>query len=183
MTGGKFSADVLEKYPEVPLEDLAETLKNAGISDVQTDKNYKTLSVYHYKKEKEFYFFFNTSLSETISTEVTLRENGVFGLYDAMSDRWYKADQKGSSFRLELKPYESVVLAVDPDHGLEENLKARSTGAVDISGSWQFRMCPAGSKEWTEMEEMDSLRPVSEKYRDFSGAALRCGYYGCADRR
>lgn len=169
VTGGKFSADVLEKYPAVPLEELADTLRNAGIFDIQTENKYKTLSVYHYKKEKDFYYFFNTSLSETISTEVTLRENGCFGMYDAMTDRWYKADQKGSSFRLELKPYESVVLAVDPDHGLEENLKARSTGAVDISGSWKFRMCPAGSKEWTEMEEMDSLRPVSEKYRDFSG--------------
>ena len=30
-------------------------------------------------------------------------------------------------------------------------------------------MCAAGNGSWTETEELESLRPVSEKHKDFSG--------------
>ena len=30
-------------------------------------------------------------------------------------------------------------------------------------------MCAAGNGSWTETEELDSLRPVSEKHKEFSG--------------
>lgn len=169
VTGGAYSVDVLEKYPTVKLEELADVLKQSEVYDMQTDKECKTLSAYHYKKDKDYYFFFNTSLSDTISTEVTLKESGRFGMYDAMADRWYEAEQNGSSVHLELKPYESVVLAVEPDQKLAEKQSILSTKATDISSGWKFRMCAAGNGSWTETEELESLRPVSEKHKEFSG--------------
>ena len=169
VTGGAYSAQVLDKYPAVRLEELADTLKKSGVCDIQTDKEYKNLSVYHYRKDKDIYFFFNTSLSDTITAKVTLKEQGIYGFYDAMTDKWHKAEQSGDSIRLELKPYESVVLAVSPECEPEECFKGTVTEAEDISAGWKFRMCAAGSGSWTEAEELDSLHPVSEKYRDFSG--------------
>ena len=169
VTGGAYSADELEKYPVIRLEKLADTLKKSGIYDIQTDKECKTLSAYHYKKDKDYYFFFNTSLSDMISAKVTLKESGRFGMYDALADRWYETEQNGSSVRLELRPYESIVLAVEPDQELTEKQSVLSTKALDISNGWKFRMCAAGTDDWTELEELDSLRPVSEKHKDFSG--------------
>ncbi len=165
----KNGMECLLQYPVVPLSELAETLKKQGIYDVRLHKEDKNLGVYHYKKDKDIYFFFNTSLSETVKSKVTLPEAGEYGTYDAFQDKWYKLAHKDGTFELQLKPYESMILMIHPDHELEELLDRKNIEEIDISKEWELELCGAGTDKKAEVLKLAELLPVSMKYKDFSG--------------
>lgn len=163
------SPDLAEQgYRTVPLDKLADKLREMNIADAVPEKECRELMVYHYRKDREIYFFFNTSLSETIREKITLPVTGNYARYDAMAEKWYDIEQDGNAFELTLKPYESMVVVVDPE-AVPEKKKQKVTGTVDISEGWEVRLCKAGDHSESKTLQMDVLVPVSQNYKDFSG--------------
>ena len=159
----------LERYPVIRLEKLAAWLNQKGVSDVTLEKECRNLVSYHYKKERDIYFFFNTSLSDEIRERITLPVAGTYGEYRALEDTWYEVPQNGNSFMLELKPYESMILVADPEHELRKKPGGDIVEETDISDGWELTLYETGKSGEGEKEELDRLIPVSEWHRDFSG--------------
>lgn len=76
------------------LPKLAETLKGRGIYDISLAAEERNLIYYHYQKQNDIYFLFNTSLSETIETTVSFREKQMAVVYEGMKDCYYPLKQK-----------------------------------------------------------------------------------------
>ena len=160
---------LLQRYPVISLEELAGWLKQKGVSDVIPEKECRNLVVYHYKKEQDIYFFFNTSLSAEIRERVTLPASGTYGEYRALEDTWYEVPRNGNSFELLLKPYESMILVVDPERNLRKKPGGNIVDETDISSGWELTLYETGKSGEGEKEELNTLLPVSERHRDFSG--------------
>ena len=127
---------------------------------------------YHYKKEQDIYFFFNTSLSAEIrerSHAASLPEHtentGRLRIHGM------KCPSNGNSFELpELKPYESLILVADPEHATSGKSQAGISWKRQIFPSgWELTLYETGKSGEGEKEELDTLLPVSERHRDFSG--------------
>lgn len=109
---------------QVPSEcqDFAEKvdLKNlpfilASYRSVVTDKTVPDLTTYEYQlNDGKAWMFFNESVNTSVSTNVVLNSNKELAIYDAMDNQLYKFNPRvqrdQSSFLLNLRPYESVVI-------------------------------------------------------------------------
>lgn len=155
-----------QRYEAVPLEKLAEKLHEMGISDAVTEKECRNLMIYHYRKEQDIYFFFNTSLSEEIREKITLPVDGNYVEYDAMQEKWYDIDQNKNTFELVLKPYESMVLFVEPEI-ISQRKRKKVMEEMDISDGWEVTLRTTEEKQ--KVMHMDTLIPVSQVFSDFSG--------------
>lgn len=102
------------ELPVIPLEQIAEELKKQKMYDILVSEEEKSLLYYHYRKEEDIYFLFNTSLSETIETEVLIPEQTELICWDAWKDTYVTVEQKdipeGRKVAVKLKPYESLIL-------------------------------------------------------------------------
>ena len=84
------------------------------------------------RKGKQFYMFFNESLSETVQTEVVFKEGGYIYQYDAFEDNLMKVAVRGidaknaDSVHLSLMPYESAVYIISQEPlAVEEKWKGK----------------------------------------------------------
>lgn len=160
----------LKRYPVVSLEELPERVKNVCGVDACCEKETKHLAVYHYKTERDIYFFMNTSLSETVETEVTLPVVGTWGEYDPWKDVWKEAPVKDSKLSLKLKPYESMILWDCPAETHISNATEEPTAELDISSDWKVTLEEIGyMAEIKECIKMQELIPISVSYPTFSG--------------
>lgn len=168
-----------KKVPQLPiitLEELPKEMRKQGMYEILTEKKEKNLLYYHYKKEEDIYFLFNTSLSEQIDTKVFIPEHAQLICWDAWRDRYVSVEQtecaEGKVVPLKLNPYESIVLMtnnrekkVETERELSDQYKV-----LDISEHWL--VSKAKSLKYPSFSEhmvMETLRPVSEDDPEFSG--------------
>lgn len=163
--------DFLNRCPVVGLDELPGALRALGCSDLVIAHPCKDLLVYHYRKDGDIYFVMNTSLSQTVDVNVTLPVEGSVGNLDLWEDRWSCAGEGGKPFRLTLRPYESRLLAVNPDAVLE--MPTAPADELDLSFDWvlSLRECGNGGMS-VDGIAMDALKPVSASCPSFSGEMI-----------
>lgn len=173
----------VEQIPEgvpgcecVPLGELGKIVRRKGYEDIRSSEEAKSLIYYHYEKDASLYFLFNTSLSETVKTEITFRETASALQYDGLKDAYYQVPQRqdgsGIVIPLELAPYESAVLmfGVDPEEVLPAKASDVWTKEQDISSDWQVsRVRAIDYPDFQGGENMKELVPVSDVDSEFAG--------------
>lgn len=164
------------ELPVIPLEQIAEELKKQKMYDILVSEEEKSLLYYHYRKEEDIYFLFNTSLSETIETEVLIPEQTELICWDAWKDTYVTVEQKdipeGRKVAVKLKPYESLILMTNHS-GREvqsQEVLPETCDVMDLSNGWNFSK--GRSAEYPDFSKpvyVEKLRPVSAKEPQFSG--------------
>ncbi len=166
----------------VALSELAAELKARGFTDIAVDTEFKSLSFYHYNKDRQIFVFQNESATEVFSGTVTLPTAEPMVYYDAMEDIYELADMREAAegqtkVALELQPGECVVIleqkniACDVKHwSFREQLAGLESR--DISEDWTVSLVK--SKEYPQFpagEMVHELKPVSDDKPTFSGIA------------
>ena len=167
----------MSEIPVVALADLPDWMWERGLFELRTDHFQPSLLSYHYSKDEEIYFFFNTSLSETVKTALTLPIEEKLVVYDAQSGKCYPlachTAKEGSCLMLELAPYEHLVVMTNRAGLPVEQESERPDGEwnrMNLSADWRFSW--ARSIEYPKMSEEEAwqtLCPVSRRMPQFSG--------------
>ena len=136
----------------IALSELAGELKARGFSDIAVDTEFKDLSFYHYKKDRQIFVFQNESAADVFCGKVTLPTAEPVVYYDAMEEVYELADFHESEgnieVSLELQPGECVVIleqkniVCDAKHkSFREQLDGLESR--DISADWTVSLVKA----------------------------------------
>lgn len=167
----------LAEIPVVSLRGLPDWLDSHEFAEIRTADFQPSLLCYHYRKEEDLYFLFNTSLSKTVHTQLFLPTQEELVVYDVDSGNRYsltqKQTEKGVEIPLELPPYAHLLLTTNRA-GLPVEVSsekpAENWKKMDLSHDWQFSC--ARSLEYPHMSEEEpclELEPVSRRMPHFSG--------------
>lgn len=163
----------------VALPDLAAEMKARGFRDIAVDREFKELSFYHYKKDREIFVFQNESAFDTFSGTVTLPTKEPVVYYDAMDDIYELAQMRkvGEKIEvlLELQPGECVVI-------LEQKNIVCNVSHTPFTKQLEGLECKDISKGWTvstgkakdypefpEGKYVDGLKDISDEKPSFAG--------------
>ena len=173
------NGDTEKKVPElqiIPLEKLADILKEQKMYDILVEKEEKNLLYYHYRDREDIYFLFNTSLSETVQTDILLPEHTELIRWDAWKNIYSSVEQtestEGMKISLKLAPYESVILMTNHEkrETEPEKILPKQDEMVDISDGWTLQKARSAEyPNFSDMVKMDTLVPVSASDPEFSG--------------
>lgn len=173
------SADVYDKLMRscrvIRLADLAPDLKASGKYDISLSSEAKNLLYYHYNSDEDIYFLFNSSVSESIKTEITLKSSETFVAYDGWKDEYRMIPQQTEGGRttlaITLAPYESLMLTTNRKVNavcVSETIAV--TDSMDISADWEFAMAKAlDYPKMSESMKLEKLIPVSQIDFEFAG--------------
>lgn len=160
----------------VKLEQLQDYFMESDVWDMKCDTEQKNLVYYHYKKEDDIYFLFNTSLSEDVNTKIMIKTDKKAVRYDIQKDCYYEIPQSHNGemteLQIVLKPYESILLVMKDE--VPENLVTEQAitaeASMDISENWAFSKTRAINYPFFGEEQMlEKLVPVSSFAPEFAG--------------
>lgn len=161
----------------VALRNLASYLRCKGIGEIKLSTPSAHLLAYHYRTHQDIFCLFNTDLSETIDTQITLPIQGDLVRYDAMANHVYPVQHKNGTLHLHLGPYESLVLLAGDVQGLLPEDTAGSAMApkqpkqvLDLSRDWAVSKVSALQyPDFSAPEQVETLAPITAETPDFSG--------------
>lgn len=165
----------------IALSELAGELKARGFSDIAVDTEFKDLSFYHYKKDRQIFVFQNESAADVFCGKVTLPTSEPVVYYDAMEEVYELADfhevEGNLEVSLELHPGECVVILEQKNivcNAKHKSFREQLDGleSRDISADWTVSLVKA--KEYPQFPEgkmVHELNPVSDEKPTFSGIA------------
>lgn len=163
----------------VALSDLAAEMKAKGFLDIAVDREFKELSFYHYKKDREIFLFQNESAFDTFCGTVTLPTKESVVYYDAMEDVYELAQMRkagdGTEVSLELQPGECVVLLEQKN--IVCNVKHKpftkqleGLECKEISKGWTVSIGKAKDyPQFPEGKYVDELKDISNEKPSFAG--------------
>ncbi|MDQ0222427.1 hypothetical protein [Streptococcus moroccensis] len=128
-------------YEVVDLSQLTNTLAN--MTDIILETAFPDLVYYHYQKsEKDYYLFFNESLSEIVNSKVyfsNIEGNPV--AYDAYLDKYSSV----IDHRLILKPYETIMWVFGEDgRGIDIDVPRNNFEMLlPLKGKWEVSLSSA----------------------------------------
>ncbi len=163
----------------VALPDLAAEMKARGFLDIAVDREFKELSFYHYKKDREIFVFQNESAYDTFCGTVILPTNESVVYYDAMEDAYELAQMRkvgdGTEVLLELQPGECVVILEQKNivcnvRHTPFTKQLEGMECEDISKGWTVSMVKAKDyPEFLEGKYADELKAISDEKPSFAG--------------
>ncbi len=157
-----------EAVETIRLKELGPALRGEGFFEITVEQFVPQLRYYHIRHEGlDVYMFFNEHPLRAVDTGVWLPQQGRLTLYDAYRNKAADAsavsDGTGSSFRLQLAPFEAViVLAGAAAEQLETAAIPRAAGEGRVlSGPWAVELAtseqyPAFTK-WKSLSELTDL--------------------------
>lgn len=161
------------------LSELAAEMKARGFADIKVDRDFKDLSFYHYKKDRQIFVFQNESAFDTFCGAVTLPTKEAVVYYDAMEDLYELAETKnvenGIEVSLELQPGECVVILEQKNivcDVMHKSFTQKLEGleCKDISGDWTVSMVRAKEyPKFPEGKKAAELKAVSDEHPSFAG--------------
>lgn len=158
-----------ENVEVIPLEDLAEIMKNNGFYDIQVKNNQPYLRYYHVQhQEMDVYMLFNEHPIQKVETELELSGTGKVVFYDAYQNIIMdaKAQVKGekSLVSINLAPFETVVVIVGTDFAeieISTDLKKLQTEKL-VEGPWVLSTAKAEQyPDFTSWGQLESLTDIS----------------------
>lgn len=167
----------------VALENLAETLKDAGYYEVALGEYFKDLSVYHYVKDRNIFMLQNESATDAFEGEITLPTKkklcimtGLNGKKEELPGK-VQGDQITTYIRLE--PAEScVIMDADEakDHPLYNSVKEVIDSCSDVialDANWAVSKTKMIDYPiFGEKEMVETLVPISDREPNFAGVLL-----------
>lgn len=173
---GDIKNSLINSSRVIKLKDLATDLRKYGKFDLSLDQNASSILYYHYNSDEDIYFIFNTSLSQRVTREITLKTTETFVVYDGWRDEYHEILQDAingvTRILIDLAPYESIVLTTNRGDNTIKN-KETSSGSmnlIDISKDW--KLSTARAIEYPKMTEthcLNKLCPVSNINFEFAG--------------
>ncbi len=159
--------------PVLPLEQLANWLKEQNIPEVKAEPAFPMLRYLHYREEKELYLFTNENMSETYHGIVTVPTVGTAYAYDVWKNeiKWIKTEgtARGTSITIDLPPYQSLVVIFDQ---AEEELREATQLDKEMLLKDGWSLSFAKSKEYPEFQDAQRIAAfenVGLFHPDFSG--------------
>lgn len=175
----EYMENIINACEVIGLHQLTEYLHSLEIYDIKALTRCKNLTYYHYKKEEDIYLLFNTSLWETVETEVIFREDKTFVQYNVMNKNKKIVKQRKDNGRtiipIKLAPYESIVLTTSELEYLEEDIdvldsKEINVKQIDISNDWYFsKVRSIDYPNFEKQNLINTLQSVAEFEPEFSG--------------
>lgn len=169
----------LEYCQVVPLDELAEEMKRNGFTDIVSDTEFKDLSFYHYKKDRQIFLFQNESALASYKGNVFLPTKEAVVYYDAMEDVYEVAEYEvvGDKLKLslELTPGECVVILEQKEIAcdiIHKSFNRQVEGMIseDLSDNWRVAMVRSIEyPAFPEGTETEILKPVSDENPSFAG--------------
>lgn len=168
----------------VPLQALSEELKAQGHYEVEVDQEFKKLSFYHYRTDRDIVVLFNESAEQVFQGRVRLPIPSEPVYYSAMTEKYETADyecaadQNGQNcvrVYLELEPGESCVLMEKKEISCGEEHRSfrqqtENCEAIDLSCGWNVSKVKAKAyPEFLEGAETETLEPISKTEPPFAG--------------
>lgn len=149
--------DLDSGYQVVQLSDLATYL--ASVADITLSEEFPRLVYYHYQKEEiHYYLFFNESLSKTVETTVSFKDNlGQAYSYDAYHDTFTKVKKN----YLILKPYETClwIFGKTPEAVMKD---IEITHQSKLSTDWKVSFADSLSyPNFHEVTNLQTLMPLN----------------------
>lgn len=165
--------DWQEEKPEaVNLKDLAETLRHAGLAEIQCRDEEPFLRCCHIRKGgTDYYMVVNQEPWRDINTEIIFPESRSACIYDVMGDRLLPVPcvrtEGKTAVQISLRQYESR-LYVFEDCGSTENTQGKHPVSCNTAAvKWRMLCCPDTPKEQefviTELGDVSAL-PGMERY-------------------
>lgn len=152
----KNKAELHSQAEVVALEELSQ--KMAVHVELQLDQEFPGLVYYHYQKDgKDYWMFFNESLSETVNTKVNFASNqGRTIAYDAYKDCFKVVNDN----QLVLEPYQTIVWVFGEENELDEEVQA--SHELLLSANWQVDLADAQSyPNFEPVTTMSALKPIN----------------------
>ena len=180
-SGSAEDTEALGRVPVVPLESLAEKLREIGAGKLTLTPAASFVTVYHYKKDGQVLMLVNESAQHAFDGSLEVESDKDFVYYDAAEDGYEEAQCSGNEgkvkIRIRLQPGESCLLmekrdgiAVRGEHPDVSERIAECGEFIDLSGDWEVQCTKSGkgspAGEWKKMQE---LTPISDADPDFSG--------------
>lgn len=152
----------------IQLSLLSLKLIRMGIRDIlYPESSEPSLHQYHYVKNgRDFWMLMNSSLSETVETDIHVPGGHTYALYDAMDEKSVKIHPEGGCFRLTLPPYGSTILVADPEKA-EEQTGFTETQTIPLS-VFELTLNEIGAGKPVCISDFIP-EAVSSRFRDFSG--------------
>ncbi len=159
----------LKEYPE----NVAELVKNPQLAnlselpdileestEIRLSKYYPELVYYHYQKnDKDYWMFFNESLSQTIDAQVyfSFSEKPSYA-YEAYDD----VKKEIVNNQLILAPYQTIVWVFDNENHTEISQEEKSNLDEALTPNWEIEL--ASAKEYPKFNvigKMAKLKPIN----------------------
>lgn len=126
---------------------------NENLRTVHITGEYPHLNVYEYvNRDGKIWMFFNEDINSSTETEITVESGKRIMAYDAFENALYDIDQTSengkTSFRLTLKPYESLVV-------MEGNTSDRKPQAGEYVAAGQLKKTERKAYNSKDFEETD----------------------------
>lgn len=168
----------IDEYPSncrignvVPLQVIKDKIamyKEISLSTLETDLIY-----YHYVQEDGDVFLFNNeSIHHTITTEVTLVSKEEVFIYDSYRNECielkYERSEDSITFRLELEPYQLLVLVHKKDYDCRIVKEKKKKEVAKVSNI-EVGMKAYNEKEYSNYVCMDSFTNVGIAHPTFTG--------------
>lgn len=162
----------------VPLKNLPCCLEKYGCREIGLRKSFPDLSFRHYRRDGDYFMFFNESPDRTFAGNIRLPLSEGAAFFDVMNRKLYHIPvmKRGNAawIYLELPPYASCVVLDAQIPGLPvyrslSYLLSKCTMS-EISGPWNYGKATAKQYPFfTDLGWMDVLVPYSRIEPDFSG--------------
>ncbi len=159
----------------VRLQDLAQTLRALGIADVSIEPVFPRLRYYRYVRDgQDAFMISNEDPARAFSGHVELPVRVPVTAYDAMENHLNAVDAEpsatGMRIRLELQPYQSIVLIAEAFAGHPRGPLPAVGARHEIEGEWILSIATAREyPAFRDARTLTALHDVGRIWPDFSG--------------
>lgn len=129
--------------------------------------------IYHYKENRDIYFFCNAHRDQSIGFEATFPQNKTAWEWNAETGERSVYAAAGNPLTIKLQPLQSLLLVLEDEAGeMERRFEIDPKKTVDIHGPWQVEFLPARGEAFERVlpELVDFSQ--SNDLQHFSGTAV-----------
>ena len=161
--GLPINQDELRSEAEViMLEELSSSI--SMLAEIRSSSIQKELVYYHYEKGgKDYWFFFNESMGESIDTTISFtKQKGIPLAYDVYNDKKFSVVNNHEGYQLKLAPYQTVMWVFDAETNEELSTEVTNVETIVIKSNWLVSF--AKPKEYPNFEsitKIDTIKPLN----------------------
>lgn len=178
-SGSRYDQKDLSEMHVAALDKISEIATEKGCRKINVEPAFRELSFYHYEKDVQKFFFMNESPDKRFDGYVDLPAKKSLLYYDALEDRYERAEASEAADRavlkLVLEPGESCLI-VECDNADEYNchksfaeLKKEAKQSFDISEGWKITCRTSDGEVAATDDSGKMLAPISHTLPAFSG--------------
>lgn len=168
----------LQSCTVVPLEELIEYLKKAGLEEIKLSPENNRMRYLHYRKENDIYYFVNEA-DETYTGFITVPQTGACYVYNAWDNRIEEIEMLESGkdttrFQVSLEPRKSLIIIFDEPGIIEKKYTEipyqTEMEELPFNKNWKRAICRSiDYPDFTKEKEVSLPDRLAEEEPAFSG--------------